>query len=1180
MSEFVHLHNHSQYSLLDGIATFEHITRRLQDTGMDAFALTDHGNLYGAVEFFDRMSTAGLHPIIGCEVYVAPHRCTDREGDADRNSRHLVLLAENQLGYRNLIKLVTLGFTKGYYYRPRIDFELLSAYKEGLIALSACLHGVISTPLLQESEARAEEELERYAKLLGEEHFYLELQNHGLPEEERAREFLKEQARHHGLQLVATNDCHYVYPEDASAHDIALCLQTRAKQSDQERMRFSGPYYYLRNQKEMAELFVEEPDALANTAKIARRCQVELRDKIVHFPDFSLPEEQAEMAPGEFLHMLAFEGAKQRYGEPLPEQVVERLEEELSVISTTGFTTLFLVVWDLLRYARHNRIPAGPGRGSAAASLVAYCLYITKLDPLRHGLIFERFLNKERVALPDFDLDFCYERRDEIIDYIRRRYGEENVAQIITFSTLKARAVIKAVGRVKDYEFAYVDRITKRIQGLNLTIQQAKEQNPELAEMLDRDPTAHELVQEAEKLEGLVSHVSVHAAGVVIADRPLVDYVPLRSIKDSAMLVTQYEMGSLEKVGLFKFDVLGLKTLTTIDRCVRYIRETEAKEIDIDAIPLDEQEVFSEIYAKGDTFGVFQFEAPHIVRVMKETHPSSIEDLTALNALNRPGPMQGGMFDIYIRNTAHPEKARPPVRELEPILAPTCGVLLYQEQVMLIARELAGYTLGEADILRKAMGKKKRELMSKQREEFIERAVGHGTPKRKATGIWKMMENFAGYGFNKAHSACYAYLSYQTAYLKHYYPQYFIAALMNTYITDPPKIALALGDAASHGIKVVPPSVNRSGFDFTPTASREIVFGLGGIKRLGRAAVDEIVRVRTQEGAFKSVDDFLDRVDSRAVTKTSIEYLVRAGAFDEFGHDRGELLANLETYLARRGHRNQIGMFEDAEPAMLVSRIQTSPAEIAQMERESIGIFLTHNPYENSLVLRDERVKQIEQLLTELEANGVRLADKRMELGGVLDDVRLRISQRKQRYALAKLCSQHNHLNLVVGANALQRCQNVLLDGNEVLVRGVINLEDAKNEDFEELRGSLKMYVDSVTLYRGDGGTAGRGLREREGFARTAPGTMSRGVYPKPARLLLKFTKPPSRQLLRELNQAISAVRGETPGFLLLPMPGGKPKKVYLGNDLGLDADRARELENRFPLRVIPVIPPSQNHRL
>jgi len=1178
MPEFVHLHNHSQYSLLDGIATFEDIVRRLHDTGMGAFALTDHGNLYGAVEFFDRMSAAGLHPIIGCEVYVAQRGCMGGEGDADRTSRQLVLLAGSQDGYRNLVKLVSLGFTQGYYYRPRIDFELLSAHKEGLIALSACLHGVVNAPLLQEGEARAEEEVERYAKLLGEERFFLELQNHGLPEEERAREFLRDQSRRHGLPLVATNDCHYVYPEDASAHDIALCLQTRVKQADEDRMRFSGPHYYLRNQKEMAELFAEDPEALANTARIAGRCQVELRDRVVHFPAFSLPEEQAKMSPEEFLRSLAFEGAERRYGEPVPEQVRARLEEELSVISSTGFTALFLVVWDLLRHARQEDIPAGPGRGSAAGSLVSYCLFITKLDPLQHGLFFERFLNKERVELPDFDLDFCYERREEIIDYIRRRYGEENVAQIITFSTLKARAVIKAVGRVKDYEFAYVDRITKRIQGLNLTIRQAVEQSPELAEMLERDPAARELVQEAEKLEGLVSHVSVHAAGVVIADRPLIDYVPLRTVKDTPMLVTQYEMGSLEKVGLFKFDVLGLKTLTTIDKCVRYVREIEGKEIDVDAIPLDEGEVFEEIYSKGDTFGVFQFEAPHIVRVMKETHPTSIEDLTALNALNRPGPMQGGMFDIYIRNTAHPEKARPPAPELEPILAPTSGVLLYQEQVMLIARELAGYTLGEADILRKAMGKKRRELMTKQREEFAARAEEHGTSKRKAGEIWKMMENFAGYGFNKAHSACYAYLSYQTAYLKRHFPQYFIAALMNTYISDPGKLAEALADAARQGIEVTPPRINRSAFDFTPTAKREIVFGLGGIKHLGRAAVDEIVNERGRGGAFESVEDFLGRVGSRAVTKTSLDYLIRAGAFDEFGHDRGELLTNLDGYLARRVHRNQIDIFSDASTPTVISHRQSTPQEIAQMELQSIGVFLTHNPYEQAFVLRDPRVNQIEQLLRELEESGLQLADKKMELGGVLDRVSIRISQRKQRYALAKLCSVSASLTLVVGPSALQRHQNLLVDGNEALVRGVVNLDDAQSEEFEDLRESLKMYVDSVTLYRGDGGKGERAARAAT--AVQVPGVRRAAAASVPSCLLLKFSRPPTKEALSALREAAAEMRGSTPTFLFLPVPEGRPKKLYLGDDFLLDADRARELEREFSLRVVPVFPPPRNHRL
>ncbi len=1162
MADFVHLHNHSQYSLLDGISTFPRIIERLKKLGQHSFALTDHANLYGAVDFYVQMKAADLHPIIGCEMYLAPRQCTDRESDVDRYNRHLVLLCMNNEGYRNLLKLVTLGFTLGYYYRPRIDFEILREYKEGLIGLSACLSGVVNAVLLHEGEDAARAEIKRYAGLFGAECFYLELQNHDLKEEAVSREFLLDEAKQNGLQVVATNDSHYVEPEDASAHDIALCLQTRSKAEDKDRMRFPGPHYYIKSHDEMARAFPEHPQALSTTVKIAHQCDVDITDNQVHFPTFVLPEEHSGTSMDEFLRQLAYKGARERYGQELPQAVVERLEEELSVIITTGFSALFVIVWDLMRHARERGIPVGPGRGSAAGVLVSYCLYITKLDPLKHGLYFERFLNKERVEFPDFDLDFCYERREEMIDYVKERYGEGNVAQIITFSTLKARAVVKAVGRVKGYEYAYVDRITKLITGLNTTIRRAIEANPELAELLRRDRAAKDLLGDAEKLEGLASHVSVHAAGVVLADRPLNEYVPLRAVKDSDMLVTQYEMGALAKVGLLKFDFLGLKTLTTVDKSVRYVRDVEGVELDIDEIPFDDQEVYENIYSSGNCFGVFQFEAPHIVRVMRETHPSSLEDLTALNALNRPGPMQSGMVSIYIANRKEPQRVGTQSPELEPVLAPTNGVLLYQEQVMQIAQRLAGYTLGEADVLRKAMGKKILELMRRDKERFISGAVERGVAEERAIEIWDMMAKFAGYGFNKAHSACYAYLSYQTAYLKHYYPHHFLAALMNTYIHDSAKIAAALKECQKLGIEVVPPSVNLSDFDFASDAQKRIVFGLGGIKHVGRAAVDEIVRVRRTGGKFESVEEFLDRVDGQKVNKTALEFMIRAGALDEFGIDRGELLRNLENYLSRRAHHNQIAMFDVESPAARVA-VSTPPEEIARMEKDSIGVYLTHNPYERAAVLRDERMMQISDLHRRLEERGLYLSDAKVRLGGVLDDVRVLVSRRKQTYALARLCSVEHSVNVVVGPAAYERFADLLQEGNEVVIQGTVNVDEATDEAFESMVEALKLYAGEIILYRGEGAEAPAGAQ--------AGGTGAPAA--KPERLLLKFTRIPSSEDLRELKERLESAKGNCPAFLILPRLEGVPKKISLGPEFMLDPQQCATAAAGLPLSVEYVTP-------
>jgi len=1158
VAQFVHLHNHTEYSLLDGISKFDDIVSRLKSTGMEAFAITDHGNLYGAVDFYARMVATGLKPIIGCEMYMALRKSTDRDGEEDRYNRHLVLLCENLAGYRNLLKLVTHAGTEGHYYRPRIDFELLAAQHEGLIAMSSCLSGVVNAPLRYEGEESAEREIIRYTELFGPERFFLELQDHNLPDEKRAIEFNLRMARKHGLRVVATNDSHYVNPEDAEAHDIALCLQTSAKFDDPNRMRFTGTNYYIKTPKEMAALFAEAPHALNTTLDIAERCQVDITDTQVHFPTFDIPPERQEKTLGDYLRALAYAGAKDIYDDPLPPEVEARLEEELSVIISTGFSALFLLVWDLMSFARKSGIPVGPGRGSAAGSLVSYCLRITKLDPLKYGLFFERFLNKERVELPDFDLDFCYERREEMIDYVKSRYGEGCVAQIITFSTLKARAAVKAVGRVKDFEFAYVNRITKLIAGLKTTIQEAIEQNPELAQFLEKDAAARELVELSQKLEGLASHMSVHAAGVVVADRPLVEYVPLRAVKDTDMLVTQFEMGGLTRVGLLKLDFLGLKTLTTIDKCVRYVREVEGVELDIDRISLDDEAVYEEIFGRGNCFGVFQFEAPHIVRVLKETRPKTIEDLTALNALNRPGPMQANMIPQYIANRKDPDKAPLLLPELETVFSSTGGVLLYQEQVMQIARLLAGYNLGEADTLRKAMGKKILSLMSQQKTDFTERAVARGTDKRKAVEIWDMMAKFAGYGFNKAHAACYALLAYQTAFLKHYYPHHFLAALMNTYIQDSSKLTAALDQCQRLGIEVVPPSVNLSEFDFVSDARGRIIFGLGGIKHVGRVAVDELVSVRQAGGPYTSVEEFLERVDGQKVNKTALEFMVRAGAFEEFGLDRGELLRDLDSYLSRRVHHNQIAMFDAASAPSPSSSQATSAEDIARMEKESIGAYLTHNPYENSRVLADSAVTQLSALFQRLAERGIYMSDAKVRIGGVLDGVKVLVSRRKQQYALARLCSLEHTLNLVIGPSVYQKVASILLDGNEVVVQGSLGFDEATEESFDDLSDAAKLYVAEIALYRPQ---AGKHVQPSDDVTPAE-------AKPCPGRVLLKLRRPFAPQELQQLKELLVQSPGECPVYLLIPAADGTARKVALSREIGVAPDIIRNIAPGLPLEA------------
>ena len=781
MSRFVHLHNHSEFSLLDAIARIDDIVARLPELGYDSYALTDHGVMYGALEFYTRMRDAGLKPIIGCETYIAQRRLTDKGAELDRKSGHLVLLAANRTGYVNLMRLTSIAHQQGYYYKPRVDYEAVAEFNEGLIALTACPKGVVAGPFHRDGEEAGKRELERWLKIFGAERLFLEIQHHGLEIEDRFRQWAQRTGQSMGVRLVATNDCHYVQKEDARAHDIALCLRDKKLLTDTDRQRYSGPEYYIRSVEEMAELFADFPEALANTADVAALCDLELDLDQVHFPRFSvpgqaaaeeeLPEPAAPIAAREdeqveldaYLRRLTYEGAAKRYGQPTAE-LRERIDYELDVIIAKGFTAYFLICAEICGYARGQGIPVGPGRGSAAGSVVAYCLEVTDLDPIKYGLYFERFLNPERVELPDFDIDFCYRRRDEVIEHVKQKYGADRVALIITFSRLKARAVIKAVGRAKGMEFQRVDRVTKEIRGLNPTISEAVEGSSALQGMIAADPDIAELIEDSRRLEGVASHQSVHAAGLVIAPGELWQFVPAQLHKDTDLLVTQYAMEMVSKTGLVKFDFLGLRNLTMIQDTGGYVRRLEGVDFDPRRIPDDDQATFA-MLQHGDAYGVFQFEAPQVKRMLTEGRPQSVSDLAAINAANRPGPLTSGNTERYLAN----RRARVSGTSLYPsiagILEPTGGVLLFQEQVLEIARELGGFSMGEADILRKAMGKKIHEAMHGQEEKFRAGAASKGIAAAEARAIWEMMVQFAGYGFNKAHSVCYAWVAYQTAYL-------------------------------------------------------------------------------------------------------------------------------------------------------------------------------------------------------------------------------------------------------------------------------------------------------------------------------------------------------------------------------------------------------------------------------
>ena len=1099
--KFAHLHNHTEYSLLDGLARIHQTVERVKELGFGAYAITDHGALYGVIEFYDAMREAGLKPIIGVEAYLAQRTIADRDPAVDKSSSHLLLIALNRDGYKNLLRLTTIAHLKGFFYKPRIDLEVLEAHKEGLICTTACLNGPVARLFRSGELGKAEEMFDRLLSIFGQERFFAEVQDHGLPEEREYRQWLVELARRKGVRLVATNDCHYVRPEDAHTHDIALCIATGKTLDDPNRLSYGSDQFYLKSLEEMEALFGDLPEALETAGEIAELVDLELELGRPKFPVFKVPPQEglAEDDLAAYLRRLSYRGAVNRYirdhqakhldpeelggealapvgeeglpedvrqvegAERLPRVVVERLEHELQVIISKGYAGYFLVVQDFVRAARERGIPVGPGRGSAAGSLVAYCLEITDLCPLRFGLLFERFLNPERESLPDIDIDFCQERRDEVIEYVVEKYGEDRVSQIITFNRLKARAAIKAVGRVMGLPFQFVDGITKLVRGWNVTIEEAIEQSPELRERYQGDEQVRRLLDEAKKLEGLPSHSGVHAAGVLIADRPLEEYVPLETQKESTMRVTQFEMHSAERVGLVKMDFLGLRNLTIIQETVELVREHLGEEIDVRRLPLDDEETFK-LFQRGDTWGVFQFERPTIRRIMVDSKPRTLEDLTALNALNRPGPLENGMDRLYISNRRHPDRVEYPLPELREILEPTSGVLLYQEQVMEIARKLAGYSLGEADLLRRAMGKKDRALMDQVIGEFVQRATERGVDRRKALSIAEMISKFARYGFNKSHSACYALIAYQTAYLKAHYPVFYMTAIANSLIGKTDKLKECLEECQRMGIVLLPPSVNRPVYRFTPEEGN-IRYGLGGIKGVGPAVVDAI---REAHGGrpFKNIDDFLRRVDRRRVNRSALEHLIKAGAFDELGEDRGWLLEQLDRMSDPNLNLEQSQLFGEGGASFAGGRSDRyTRDELAWLEREVLGLFFSHHPYRGLPVLNDEKLLTPTRIRQMAEENPRTFEEKQVRVGGVLAGIERRYSKKSNKvFVMARLEDEREVITLLIFERALGQCGAFLHENNQVVVTGRLELALDEEGNLGELEEG-RLIVDRLELY-------------------------------------------------------------------------------------------------------------------
>ena len=1056
---FAHLHVHTEYSLLDGSNKIKECIARVKELGMDSVAITDHGVMYGVIDFYRAAKAAGIRPILGCEVYVAPGSRFDKETGGDREDRyhHLVLLAENDLGYHNLMKIVSRGFTEGYYYRPRVDREILEQYHEGIIALSACLAGEVQRNILRGMYEEGKAAALRYQEIFGEGNFFLELQDHGMPEQKLVNQGLVRMAKETGIELVATNDVHYTYAEDEKPHDILLCIQTGKKIEDEDRMRYEGGQYYIKSEEEMRELFPYAPQALENTERIARRCNVEIEFGVTKLPKFDVPEGYTSW---EYLNKLCREGFARRYPDA-GEELKERLEYELSTIHSMGYVDYFLIVWDFIRYARDHGIMVGPGRGSAAGSIVAYCLEITSIDPIKYQLLFERFLNPERVSMPDIDVDFCFERRQEVIDYVVRKYGSDRVVQIVTFGTLAARGVIRDVGRVMDLPYAFVDSIAKMVpQELNITLERALKMSQELKKSYEDDPRVRELIDMSMRLEGLPRHTSMHAAGVVISQKAIDEYVPL-SLGSDGSVTTQFTMTTLEELGLLKMDFLGLRTLTVIQDAARLAEKSAGHPIDINQIDYNDKAVLDSI-GTGKTDGVFQLESAGMKSFMKELKPQSLEDIIAGISLYRPGPMD--FIPKYIKGKNNVDSITYDCPQLKPILEPTYGCIVYQEQVMQIVRDLGGYTLGRSDLVRRAMSKKKGDVMQKERQNFVygnpeegvPGCVSNGIDEKTANRIYDEMIDFAKYAFNKSHAAAYAVVAYQTAWLKYYYPVEFMAALMTSVIDNPGKVAEYIYTCRQMGIGILPPDINEGVGNFSVDGGN-IRYGLAAIKSIGRPVIESLIRERESGGKFRSLKDFIERMSGKEVNKRTIEHFIKSGAFDSLGGTRKQFMVvyvqlmdqvNQERKYSMTGQMSLFDLVGEEEKA----EFDTQMPDVGEYEKETrlsfekevLGVYLSGHPMEEY----EERWRKgitrttLDFQLDE-ETGRTRVHDGVKEtVGGIIAGKTIKYTKNNKTMAFLTIEDLAGTVEVVVFPRDYEKYQQYLTEENKVFVRGRVSEED------------------------------------------------------------------------------------------------------------------------------------------
>lgn len=1054
---FTHLHVHTEFSLLDGSCKIKEIVARAKELGMDSLAITDHGVMYGVIDFYKAAKEVGIKPIIGCEVYVAPGSRFNKEaGQSEDKYHHLVLLAENNKGYANLMKIVSKGFIDGFYYKPRVDYEVLEQYHEGIIALSACLAGEVQKYLARGFYEEGKKAALKYQDIFGKGNYYLELQDHGIPEQKMVNSSLLRMSKELDIELVATNDVHYINAEDSVAHDILLCIQTGKKVSDEDRMRYEGGQFYLKSEDEMRKLFPYALQALENTHKIAKRCNVEIEFGVTKLPRYDVPEGYTSW---EYLNYLCTRGLNEKYPDD-DGTLRERLDYELGIINKMGYVDYFLIVWDFINYAKSNDIMVGPGRGSAAGSIVSYCLGITDIDPIKYDLLFERFLNPERVSMPDIDVDFCYERRQEVIDYVVRKYGKDRVVQIVTFGTLAARNVIRDVGRVLDLPYAIVDEVAKMIpKDIGITIQKALDQSEDFRKLYNSNEEVKNLINMAKRLEGLPRHTSMHAAGVVISQKSVDEYVPLSRASDGSV-TTQYIMTTLEELGLLKMDFLGLRTLTVIQNAVKYAEKSTGRKIDINKIDYNDKNVLDYI-GTGKTDGIFQLESSGMKNFMKELKPQSLEDIIAGISLYRPGPMD--FIPKYLDGKNNPDNITYDCPQLEKILKPTYGCIVYQEQVMQIVRELAGYTLGRSDLVRRAMSKKKQSVMEKEKKNFVygnpeenvKGCIANGIDEQIAIKIYNDMMDFAKYAFNKSHAAAYAVVSYQTAFLKYYYPVEYMAALMTSVIENSTKVSEYIVTSRSMGIKLLPPDINEGESGFS-VKNNSIVYGLSAIKSIGKSVIDTIVEERELNGKYTSLKNFIERLSGKEVNKRTVENFIKAGAFDSLDGNRRQLMTvysriidsvNEEKKKSITGQMSLFDLVSDEDKADYEIRMpdleEYSKEEKLAFEKEVLGVYVSGHPLEQYEDKWRKNVKSFtKDFLTDEEGNTIAKDNTVTIVGGMIDTITLKTTRNGKTMAFITLEDLYGVMEILIFPNVLERYRYMLKENEKIFVKGKVSIGD------------------------------------------------------------------------------------------------------------------------------------------